>query len=332
MPRPNSGMVVAQMLRIMRYLNDRAPSDPTKPGDAITIADLADELAMEPVEVRRRLRMLSDCGDALRGYFVDYDEESDLVTPWRMDMAIDQTVGLTARETCALLTALDILGFAADDPLRAKLRDAVPSLTADLVRGMQTQVAQEGLSDTLSQISRGISQGVALKVRYRGAQDSEPVERVIDPISLTYDQKECGWYLTAWCHMRQAWRIFRCERLSEVTATTQPVSLHRQPHTPPDMDKRISEARQARLMIHDPQTMGEIRSWRGLKCTEGQTLQPESIAVIPWVEGSPWLARKVMATLGGVEVLDPPELRQAVTNEAERVLALISSSDDLRNC
>ena len=169
MPRPNSGTVVTQMLRIMRYLNDEAPADPTRPGDPIAIVDLARELAMEPVEVRRRLRMLSDCGDALRGYFVDYDADADQVTPWRMDMAIDQAVGLTARETCALLTALDILGFAENDPLRAKLRDAVPPLTADLVRGMQTQVAQEGLSGTLSQISRGISQGLALNVCYQGS-------------------------------------------------------------------------------------------------------------------------------------------------------------------
>ncbi len=337
MARPAAHAIIDQMLAIMRLVNELSPADPTRAGVPISLDDMADKLGMKPAAVKRGIELLNICSESMPGYFVDYDDERNEVTPLRMDMAIDRTIGLTPHEAMALLTALDAMGFDRDDPLAKALGHALPPLTRERISGVQTQAAIAGTSDILGMLSQAIVEHLVVRLAYRSLTDAEPYTREVEPHSLSYDLEETAWYLTAWCHKAQAWRTFRVDRIAEASLTEESFASPldaRGAQGPTPVSDFLDGAQLATLAVHDPACVGDasLEPWRGLRPADeriaeawvshlGAEAQDGAfIAMIPWIPDQPWLARMVVSTLGGVEALDPPELRTQVSSLAQDLL------------
>lgn len=354
MARPSAHVIVDQMLAIMRLVNEIAPADPTHAGAPVSVDELARELSIKPAEVRRGISLLNVCSETLPGYFVDYDEQTDTVTPLRMDMAIDRAIGLTPREAMALLTALDAMGLDRDDPLVEALAQALPPLTRERIRGVEVQAASSGLGDVLGTLSQAVAQHRVVRLSYRGMRDVEPRSREVEPLGLSYDLEEGAWYLRAWCRTAGDWRTFRVDRVVEAQQTGEEFSSHLEQagaqlaNATSGIGGFLEGARVATLAVHDPTCVGEAAPdvWRGLRALPardhqgrgGNDSRPEAVAqawealmpderkqgafvaTIPWVEDQPWLARMIVATFGGVEAIDPPALRVQVREVARELL------------
>ena len=339
MPRPPAYHVIDQMLTIMRFINSLAPDDPTIPGKSIRVEELAKRVGMSVSDVRRSIRLLDDCGDAVMGFFVDYDPQSDEVIPWHMDMAIDRMLGLTPHEAMALLTALDAIGLERDDPLAQKILRAVPPLTAERVRGMEAQAQAKGTADMLASAAEAITSQTLVRVFYRNPSGQEVRERLVEPMRLSYDLEESAWYLDGWCRDAKGWRTFRFDRMRDLEPTGEPFASHigtpAIDNTGDEFDEMLASRPLATLAIHDPDSLGDAETWRQLQKMDNPSSEDEArltsreiehgafIAQIPWIQEMPWLAHKIISTLGGVEALHPADLRASVHDECTRLMGVL---------
>lgn len=139
-------------------------------------------------------------------------------------------LNLTPAEAAALATAL---AAARAMPFAAAGRSALKKLVgamaaapkdtaADLVRRVRVAQIPGDPADVVSEIlQRAILDAVAVELTYRDAQGHETA-RVVEPAGLFGTQH--GWYLAAWCRLRQAPRAFRLDRIARVTPTGEPVA------------------------------------------------------------------------------------------------------------
>lgn len=73
---------------------------------------------------------------------------------------------------------------------------------------------QQPIADHLPKLQTGLMERRTLNVRYYSFSRDEETRRPIDPYHLTYF--DGGLYLVAYCHLREAIRIFAVERIREV--------------------------------------------------------------------------------------------------------------------
>ncbi|HEX5501520.1 MAG TPA: YafY family protein [Thermomicrobiales bacterium] len=138
-------------------------------------------------------------------------------------------LNLTSAEAAALATALAAArampfaeaGRSALKKLVGVMAAAPKDAAADLVSHLRVAPIPGAPADTVSEIlQRAILDAVAVELTYRDGQARETV-RVVEPAGLFGTQH--GWYLAAWCRLRQAPRAFRLDRIARVTPTGEPI-------------------------------------------------------------------------------------------------------------
>lgn len=139
-------------------------------------------------------------------------------------------LNLTPAEAAALATALAAtrampFAEAGRSALRklAGVMAAAPKDTASrLVRQIRVAQGPGGPVDSVSEvIERALLAAVAVELTYRDAEERETV-RVVEPVAIFGTHH--GWYLAAWCRLRQAPRAFRLDRIARVALTAESVT------------------------------------------------------------------------------------------------------------
>jgi predicted DNA-binding transcriptional regulator YafY len=166
-----------------------------------------------------------------------------------------------------------------------------------------------------------------LLVRYRSRTQDESLERELSPCRLVFYRD--NWYLDAWCHLRAGSRRFAVDRVSEARIlTAEALDL---PEA--DLDGQLGEV----FGIFS----GAARATAVLRFS---ALRARWVAdeVWPGQRGARWLEdgryelhvaygdpteliMEVLKFVPDVEVLDPPELRQAVAERLRAALKKFSS-------
>jgi proteasome accessory factor C len=75
--------------------------------------------------------------------------------------------------------------------------------------------------DTLALIRDSVETGVQLEFDYLNSR-GEHERRRVDPLRI--ESLDADWYLRAWCHLREAVRTFRLDRISHPAITTEPTT------------------------------------------------------------------------------------------------------------
>lgn len=149
-------------------------------------------------------------------------------------------LNLTPAEATALATAL---AASHAMPFAAAGRSALKKVTAVMAAGpresastlaSRVRVARDPGSP-VDQVSPLMQQAlldcVAVELTYRDGHGRETV-RVVEPAGLF--GVSTGWYLAAWCRLRQAPRIFRLDRIARATLTHESI-------TPRPLDAMVRE-------------------------------------------------------------------------------------------
>jgi proteasome accessory factor B len=138
-------------------------------------------------------------------------------------------LNLTAAEAAALATALAASGAM---PFAEAGRSALQKLAAVMAAApkdgavkliSQIRVipepgsAENAVSDAIQQ---ALVKSLAIELVYRDAQARETA-RIVEPAGLFSTRG--GWYLAAWCRLRQAFRAFRLDRIARATLTEETV-------------------------------------------------------------------------------------------------------------
>ncbi len=205
-----------RLLALVPYLR-------THPG-----ADLAEVAGVFGVDVRQLnddLNLLWVCGlpGGGPGDLIDFSFEGDTVSVVEAQ-TLDRPLKLTADEALALRVAAralaDVPGLAERDALesaQAKLAFASGALpeSAAAASAPPMQVALEPETEALATVRRALDERRQLELSYLVASRDEVTDRTVDPMRLV--SVEGRWYLEGWCHLAEAVRLFRLDRMVDAS-------------------------------------------------------------------------------------------------------------------
>lgn len=290
-----------RMLALLRHL---------RPDAEIALDTLAANLGASSAELTGDIELLSLCGsapytpDVLVSAFV---EEDGVVRAYQSPPALDRPVRLTLAEARALVAALETAGASADDPLVTKLMaaaaaEADPGSFARIVR---TSAAPGGALAVYEALAEAIDGRTTVRIDYWTAGQSENSQRVIRPYALAFDRG--AWYVSAYCERAEGDRCFRVDRIREATPAG---GTFERPAAVPAATPSFSAADMpvAEVLFSSEEDFAE-RDWPG--ATAERRAGGGLLARVPYASPG-WIARRVAARFGTVEVLSPAEVRAAV--------------------
>jgi len=210
------------LLALVPYLLER---------DRVGVAEVAAHFRVKPEQIREAVRLIAVSGvpgetrtyqyeDLFDIAWDDFEENDQIVIT--NHVAIDDSPRFSAREAAALIAGLQYLSALPENADRA----AVASLMSKLSRGassVPSSLAVEASESdaTLALIRESVAKGVQLEFDYLSST-GESERRRVD--ALLVESVDADWYLRGWCHLREAIRTFRLDRISNLVVTDEPIS------------------------------------------------------------------------------------------------------------
>ena len=205
-----------------------------------------------------------------------------------------------------------------DNVLPEEQRGEIAWARRSLVARDMHRADPTALSPMLEKLRRAVRQQCQVEISYQGSSTETLSQRLVDPYALVY--RSGWWYLVAFCHLRQALRTFRVDRIR------QPVLLSRAFQKPEDFDVHAylennfkdQNVVSARLRFK-PQAahiaLSNMNEWEIVE--QNPVGAPKgSVDVILTAPDLHWLASMVISFATWVIVLDPPELCDLVRDWA----------------
>ncbi|MDQ1596984.1 MAG: proteasome accessory factor [Microbacteriaceae bacterium] len=289
--------------------------------ERISVQDAAHHFGVSKQQVREAVELIAvsgipgETGQYQHGDLFDlaWDdfEENDQIVLTNL-VAIDDAPRFSGREAAALIAGLQYLSALPENADRM----AIASLMTKLSRGASTppsQFAVEGSEsdETLALIRESVSSGVQLEFDYVNAR-GEHESRRVDPLRI--ESMDADWYLRGWCHLRQAVRTFRLDRIGNPRITAEPITTHvGDVHLPDALFEGSSDDLIVTIDV-TPAAAALIADYipDGAVSTDIGGLKRTSIRVSHY-HG---LKRLIAGLPGIVTVIDPPEARRAVADWA----------------
>jgi proteasome accessory factor C len=228
MASPSTGQAgenLVLFLSLVPYVMDRGE---------VSIDEAAQQFGRHPDDIRRAVELIACAGipgDSAAYlhtdlFDIDWDLfESEGIIRFEQTIVIDHEPRLTTREVAALIAGLQ---YIAAHPRYGERAD-VSELLAKL-RGLGGETAAGGIvinpSDAQAQsdlIAQAIDSARQVAFDYV-TRSGESERRTVDPI--TVEVRDGVWYLRAWCHTREALRVFRVDRMSDLELLQDASSSH----------------------------------------------------------------------------------------------------------
>ncbi|TFB49488.1 helix-turn-helix transcriptional regulator [Cryobacterium tagatosivorans] len=300
------------LLSLIPYLMDH---------DSVTVAEVAGHFGVPAERVREAVRLIAVSGipgethQYLDGDLFDIHwdefEEHDRITLTHL-VAIDDSPRFSAREAAALIAGLQYLSSLPENADR----DAVASLMAKLSRGASGTPTQLAVSSPDSDAAMSVIQSagrssVQVAFDYLNAR-GEHEHRFVDPLRL--ESVDNDWYLRGWCHLRQAPRTFRLDRMSELRTTTEPVGSHDAGLVLPDTLFQASDDDLSVVIELPASALVLLADYAPARATT--PAGGDRVRTTLRVAHYHGLKRLVAGLAGLVTVVEPAEARQAVADWA----------------
>jgi predicted DNA-binding transcriptional regulator YafY len=219
----------------------------------------------------------------------------------------------------------------AEEAVRAKLDNVLPDEQRHEVAWARRTLLATGLHRAdhaplvplLEKLRRATRERRRVRAIYRGRQQPQPIEREVDPYALVH--RWGWWYIVGYCHLRQAHRSFRVDRVVELTLLDEMFNvpddfdvqayLAAEPHVQPTIRVRLRFAPEGALLALDDRAM-----WDSL-----DEQDDGSVTVTFAVPNLEAAARTVLSYAPHAVVLEPDELRAEVSERARAVVAQYGS-------
>jgi proteasome accessory factor C len=312
MPTAPSADRLGRLLNLVPYLLAR-------PG--ILVAEAAADLGVTERQLREDLELLWVCG--LPGYgpgdLIDMAFDGDRVTI-TYDAGIDRPLRLTPDEALALVVALRMLAETPGMGQRDAIERALAKIesTAGELADAPIAVRLPGNDDRLATIRGAVERQRALRITYYTATRDEITERVVDPMRVLVVAGRG--YLEAWCRRAEAVRLFRVDRIDGLVELDEPAA--------PPPQAQPSDVRDSVFTPTPDLPLVRLRVGRGGRwiteyypCEEIVAESAEHWLVSLRAADLGWARRLVLGLGPEVSVVGPPELAEAVRDEARVALA-----------
>lgn len=183
---------------------------------------MAERFCVSQRTIYRDMRTLSEagvpiCGNSGVGY--------SLVEGYRLPSLM-----FTKEEAMAFLTAEKIIEQLTDtqnsncfrqgmDKIRAALRTVDKQYLHDMdntIAVYKSRNVGESLPNLMQEILNSINNKLIVEIDYTNADDNTS-KRALEAVGISYSHPR--WYLSAWCHLREEYRMFRLDRISKIKVT-----------------------------------------------------------------------------------------------------------------
>lgn len=228
--------------------------------------------------------------------------------------ALRGPVRLSPDEAAALAAALQTAGFGAEDPLAARLL-AAASTHFDAQRLESVLRAAIATHDpaVYETLATGVEHHRVVGIDHVRSGAHEMTTRDVEPHAMFSERG--AWYVSGWCRRARDWRTFRVDRIVAARLTSE--TFAPRAHVPSAGALSTKGLPVARLRFAEDERF-EARDWPGAYVIERHG-DGSLIVDVPFA-GEAWIARRVAARAGRVEVLEPQSVRRAV-RELARSLA-----------
>lgn len=299
----------------------------------MTGAELARRLEVNIRTARHYIEMLQDLGipvEAERGRYGAYRLRPGYKLPplfFTEEEAFALTLGLlVSRHLDLTATAPAVEGTL------AKIERVLPEQVRTRLQSMeQTLVLDAGIphgaptSSVVMTLSAAVKSGRRVRIRYQSVQSTE-TERAFDPYGVVY--RRGYWYTIGYCHLRQGQRLFRLDRIKELTLLNETFTR------PPDFDTLEEVERSLASVPSDWQvevrletTLAEAQQW----IAPGRVQLEEVDNGVIWrcqTEDLALMAR-ILSGLGvPFTVRHPPELRTVLRQHALAIAGYAERSEE----
>jgi proteasome accessory factor C len=301
-----------RLLALIPYLQAR-------PG--IEVAEAAADFGVNENQLRKDLTLLWMCG--LPGHgpgdLIDISFEGDTVSVI-FDAGMSRPLRLTAEEALALVVALRTLaetpGLADSDAVQRALAK-VEAAAGGAVDDSTVAVELDHTERLRPVLQRAIDERRALRMRYYTASRDETGERTVDPVRL-FDADGRS-YLEAWCRQAEGMRVFRFDRIENVTLLDEPASVPEGVQVR-DLSEGVYQPASEHLLVD--LRLGRAYAWvADYYSTEDVVDEGGEVRVSLRVADPGWVRALVLGSAGQVEVLSPEWLAEGIRAEAARALA-----------
>ena len=234
---------------------------------------------------------------------MELDFESDYVFIRNAD-TLKAIRSLATTERIALIIGLTLIeADLSDEDIRAE----VTTLRNKLGVNLESQVSASPLisSADITLIDKAISSRTILEFSYYSPSNDSKTSRRVDPL---YCKVEHGiQYMVAHCHSSGAQRTFRLDRISNLTileerAKKSEAKSDEKPHL------------EVTVKLHK-----DLR--RNRESLGGSVIQKKDSLQVK-IFSEYWLLRTVFSGLGGIELIEPDDLRESIHKRAVEVRAL----------
>jgi predicted DNA-binding transcriptional regulator YafY len=224
-------------------------------------------------------------------------------------------------EGTQLQAALDSALSKAATALPAPAHDYLKQLDGCFAIGLGPHVSYRHHKETIDKLTEAITKGRTVQLRYFTASRDTTTRREVDPYRLWYSNGAL--YVAAYCHLRESVRLFAVERIRTCTLTPHAFQL------PLGFDLEAYVGDALRVMRGKPVTVellfdkataawAKDRTWHHSQTTTlekgGRLRMTMTVAATSELVG--WL----LGFGGGVTILRPLDLKEAVRTAAERIL------------
>ena len=289
-----------------------------------TGTELAERLGVTTRSIRRdveRLRSLGYPVNATQGVGGGYqlgagkalpplllDDEEAIATAVSLRLAAGGTVAGASEAAVRTLAKLDQV-------LPARLRAEVRALHDAIVTLEGGRIEVD--ADALLALARACRDTVRVEFGYAG-RGRDPGERRVEPYQLVATGRR--WYLMAFDLERDDWRSFRLDRMSAVRPTTWRFRRREHPDAAAYVQRAVSVAAyryRARVRVHAP--AAEVRRTTTASSATVEPLDQETCVLLSGSDSLYALALHLGMLGWDFDVLEPPELREAVAVLGERL-------------
>jgi proteasome accessory factor C len=219
-PRLQASDTVTLLLSLVPYLIEASP---------VSISEAAQNFGVSEKIIRDAVTGLTTLGVAdtsgipLHGemFDIDWDEFLERDTIYLTHtVGIEGTPRLSAREAATLVAGLSLIEEAVNESNRA----LVAGLRQKVALGSSTRVADIAIVPSrapknLDVIREAIESKQHVRFDYRRAGQATQ-ERFIDPLRI--ESVSGTWYVRGYCHLRDALRTFRADRMANVVLDPTP--------------------------------------------------------------------------------------------------------------
>jgi len=303
---------LAFLLSLVAYLIDR---------DRVSVEETAQHFGVPAAQVREAVRLIAVSGvpgdsatyqhnDLFDISWDDLEERDEIVLTNRV--AIDDSPRFSAREASALIAGLQYLSTLPEYGEHG----AVHTLIAKLARGASAEpgplaVGETETDATLAMLRESVERGVQIEFDYRNAR-GEAERRRVDPLRV--ESLDADWFVRGWCHLREATRIFRIDRITNPLITSEPITRRARDVVLPDALFENSGADSLVTIDVAPSALPLLADY----IPEGATTEDlgDRVRTVLRVAHFHGLKRLIASMPGVATVVAPPEARAAVAEWA----------------